>query len=141
MSDPRSITSSIAQSVPVAIHATNATYATNARDQDSQGNSRVYNRARGAVDNSIPLTKETFFQSDIDLAVFLATRKPNRVRHEKHRKRTEEIEVRDYNRETANKLAFIHGQSRTHEIEELATAFRLAEYKVTPTQTETRNQP
>lgn len=62
--------------------------------------------------NEIPsvLNRARFFQSDIDLAVFLATRKPTRVRHEKYRPRAPERLVHEYDLETTNQLSFIHGQ-------------------------------
>ncbi|WP_090710331.1 hypothetical protein [Mycetocola miduiensis] len=62
------------------------------------------------MDNSNLATGESIFQSDIDLAVFLATRNPNRVRHEKPRRTAAERARREYDRETTNQLAFIHGQ-------------------------------
>lgn len=64
-----------------AIHATYATYATNERGQDTQRSTRFFNRARRAVDNSIPANESGPEMSDWDL--FIARLSPEAVELER----------------------------------------------------------
>ena len=65
--------------------------------------------------DALLMEEENMTQSDVDFAVFLATRKPFKVQRERPVQSIRQALAVKYDRVTDNKLALIHGQQMKEE--------------------------